>query len=562
MRTRSLALILAVSGGFAQEFRLEKLPAPGLSPTGRVDGAIAYDDRDRRVYLFGGRDTTTRNDLWSYSIEERTWTQLRPSGTAPAARFGHSLLFDPQRRRLILFGGQASGFFNDTWAYEVETNRWIMLAGSRNAPNERYGHSAIYDSTRARMVISHGFTDEGRFDDTWAFDLSSNTWRDISPSAGGVRPLRRCLHHAVADSGGNQMLLYGGCASGFGPCPLGDLWSFDLTTSRWTEITGGTKPAPRQWYGMGFDASRERLVLYGGSGDRGALNDIWEFDPRSRSWTSVTVAGDMPLARQRHEAAYAPGLNGVLFFGGSTNSGLSNDLLLFTARAGGAGPRFTAAGVVNAFSNQAGPLAPGSIATIYGAGLGPEQGVAASFEENGELRRTVAGVTVAFNGIPAPILYVQAGQANVQVPYELAGLDEASLEVKAGDLVSPSVRVSVAATSPGLYSAVFRPDGTTVSAMSPARPGELLVIFATGLGVTAPAARTGFATNTPDLRPAAPLQVRVGGREGAIEFAGLAPGTAGVVQMHVRVPEGAGTGPVGLELRAGDAETRIAVLLE
>jgi uncharacterized protein (TIGR03437 family) len=562
MMTPSVVLLLALGGAYAQEFRLEKLPSSGLSPTPRVDGAIAFDDRERRVYMFGGRDTAARNDLWSYSMQERAWTELRPSGTAPGARFGHSLLFDPQRRRLILFGGQASAFFNDTWAYEIETNRWTLLAGSRNAPNERYGHSAVYDASRGRMLISHGFTDEGRFDDTWAFDLSNNTWRDISPPAGGVRPLRRCLHHAVADPAGNQMLLYGGCASGFGPCPLGDLWSFDLTTGRWMEISGGAKPAPRQWYGMGFDDSRGRLVLYGGSGDRGVLNDIWEFDPRARNWTAVTVAGGMPLARQRHEAAYASGLNGVLFFGGSTNSGLSNDLLLFTSQGTASGPRFTASGVVNSFSNQAGPLAPGSIATIYGTGFGPEMGVAAGLGDNGELPRSIAGLTVLFDGIPAPILYAQATQLNVQVPYELAGLAQASLEVKAGGIVSPAVRVAVAATSPGVYSTVFRPDGTAVTAMNPARSGETLVIFVTGTGVTVPAARTGFVADTPGQRPAAPLQIRIGGREATIEFAGLAPGTVGAVQIHARVPEGPGPGSTRLELLAGDAEASIALPLE
>lgn len=102
----------------------------------------------------------------------------------------------------------------------------------------------MLDSARDRMIISHGFTDEGRFDDTWALNLSTNRWQDISPSSN--RPLRRCLHHAVLDAEGNQMLLYGGCASGFGPCPLGDLWSFDLTTQRWTERSGGLKPPERR----------------------------------------------------------------------------------------------------------------------------------------------------------------------------------------------------------------------------------------------------------------------------------------------------------------------------
>ncbi|MBL8233960.1 MAG: hypothetical protein JNL98_36025 [Bryobacterales bacterium] len=563
MISRFLALTLVVSASLAQEYRLEKLPSGAAAPSGRVDGAIAYDPQNRRVYMFGGRDSTVRNDLWTYSVERREWTQLQPAGSPPPARFGHTLIFDPQRRRVVLFGGQSSGFFNDTWSYDVEANRWTMLAGSRGAPNERYSHSAIYDAPRDRMVISHGFTDEGRFDDTWAFDLSSNTWRDISPPGGSARPLRRCLHRAVADPSTNRMLLYGGCASGFGPCPLGDLWAFDLLTNRWTEINGGTKPAARQWNGMGFDAARGRLVIYGGSGDRGSLNDLWDFDPRTNSWTAISVAGDAPLMRQRHESAYAPDLGGVIFFGGSTNTGLSNDLLYITTRAASAsGPRFTAAGIVNAFSNQSGPIAPGAIVSIYGSGLGPDTGVATTFDESGALPRATAGVTVTVNNIPAPIFYAQSGQLNIQIPYEVAGARDALIEVKVGGLVPPGVQVPVAAASPGLHNAFFKADGSLITPSNPSRGGDIIVLFATGAGVTIPAARTGAVTNTADLRPAALVQLRIDGQDAQIEFAGLAPGTAGVLQINARVPNGVASGARSVQLRIGDAEASASLTVE
>jgi hypothetical protein len=120
-------------------------------------------------------------------------------------------------------------------------------------------------------VIFHGFTSEqGRFDDTWAFDLATNSWRDISPAC--ARPLRRCLHHAVNVPQSDQMLLYGGCSSGFGPCPQGDLWSFELANGQWKEITSNPRPAPRQRHGMVFDDNRGKLVLFGGVGGP-PLND-------------------------------------------------------------------------------------------------------------------------------------------------------------------------------------------------------------------------------------------------------------------------------------------------
>jgi len=125
------------------------------------------------------------------------------------------------------------------------------------------------------MVISHGFTDAGRFDDTWAFDFRNNSWANISPNSN--RPLRRCLHHAAYDSANSRMYLYGGCSSPFGPCPQGDLWVFDLNRNEWTELKLIGIPPAREHYGMAFDATRDRLVVFGGAGP-GLLNDTWEYD--------------------------------------------------------------------------------------------------------------------------------------------------------------------------------------------------------------------------------------------------------------------------------------------
>jgi hypothetical protein len=310
-----------------------------------VDGAIAYD-ASRRIFLFGGQDSSPRNDLWAYSLERRQWTEVQAGGSRPPARFGHTMILDPQRRRLVVFGGQGSGFFSDTWAYDIERGSWRQLSPDPAGPVPRYGHSAIYDGARDRMIVSHGFTSAGRFDDTWAFSLSSNTWREISPPSN--RPLRRCLHDAAYDPAGNQMLLYGGCASGFGPCPLGDLWSFDLNNHRWTERTGSARPPARQWSGLQYDGRRGRLLLFGGSGGGGLLADTWKYDPAADAWTESPLQASAPPGRERHEAAYAADLGATFFFGGRTGSGPTNELWMLAASAGSGPPE----GVAAAFDSR------------------------------------------------------------------------------------------------------------------------------------------------------------------------------------------------------------------
>lgn len=160
-------------------------------------------------------------------------------------------------------------------------------------------------------------------------------------------------------------------------------------------------------------------------------------------------------------------------------------------------------------------VAPGQLLTLYGTNLAPE-GVALS---NGGFPTTFNGVTVTFNGIAAPILYTAANQINLQVPYEIAGESQVTMEV-ASQSVSPAVSESyvlaVAARQPsifvgaasfdapifdiatcngasigGLQPLAFNADGSLNSCGNPAPAGSTVTIFLNGLGVTSPAQVTG-----------------------------------------------------------------------
>src|SRR6266404_2037052 len=150
----------------------------GIVPTPRADAPVAYDSVGRQLAMFGGQDgSSDRNDFWLYSVDRQQWTQVNPAGVSPSPRHGHTATFDPIRRRVIVIAGQGASFFGDVWAYDFRTNSWTQLNADLNGLTPRYGHSAVYDAKRDRIVISHGFTSAGRFDDTWAFDLATNSWR-------------------------------------------------------------------------------------------------------------------------------------------------------------------------------------------------------------------------------------------------------------------------------------------------------------------------------------------------------------------------------------------------
>lgn len=538
------------------------LPSGDTAPAGRVDGTIAYDPATRQIFLFGGQANEFLNDLWVYSMDQRSWSRVNVSGTLPPARLGHTLLWDARRSRLVMFGGQSRSFFSDVWAFEVARGSWTQLARDDAGPSRRYSHSAILEAGRDRMVISHGFTNSGRFDDTWAFDLANNTWRNLTPS--GTKPLRRCLHHAVHDAERGQMLLFGGCASGFGPCPLGDLWAFDLNTNTWSERTGQVKPAPRSHYGMAFDDARGRLVIFGGQGNS-TLGDTWEYDANRREWREAALLGAAPPGRSRHQGAYASDQKATFFFGGTKSTGeRTNELWMMGAppEASNAAPRYTREGVTSVFRAEGVPVAPGQLVSIFGTGLGPMNGLSFALDPvTGLLPSSGSGVSVTWNGVPSPLVFARADQLNVQVPYELSGSGEARLVVTVNGQAGSPVTLPVTPTRPVLFPGAWNSDGTVNSETNPAKPGDVIVLYATGQGITVPASQTGSRPKNGFPEPAAATVVTIGGADAEILFRGQAPDTVGLMQLNVRVPRDAGPGATRVILKVGERQSEILVYI-
>jgi uncharacterized protein (TIGR03437 family) len=106
--------------------------------------------------------------------------------------------------------------------------------------------------------------------------------------------------------------------------------------------------------------------------------------------------------------------------------------------------------------------------------------------------------------------------------------------------------VAIAATAPGLHGAAFK-------------TGGVITLYVTGAGSTNPPAATGELANEPFASPAAPVELRVSGQRAEILFAGLAPGTAGVLQINARIPEGVSGPAMAVTLRIGDSETTATV---
>jgi uncharacterized protein (TIGR03437 family) len=173
-----------------------------------------------------------------------------------------------------------------------------------------------------------------------------------------------------------------------------------------------------------------------------------------------------------------------------------------------------------------------------------------------------AGVSVTVNGIPAPIYFARADQVNVQIPYEVDGQQAATITVNYNGVASSAETVRIAASVPRLYPGIFNQDGSLNSAGNPAPAGSIVVFYATGQGATSPPSGTGRAAAAPYPSPVAPVRVTIGGQDVEILFAGLAPATAGVMQVNARIPEGIeATAGVALYLSVGNTTSQKGVTL-
>ena len=303
-----------------------RIEASGERPSARRDHALVADAEGKRAFLHGGRDSSgQRDDLWTLEVDTATWRRVQPSGAPPAARFGHNLVYDAPRERLVLFGGQAGAtFFADSWAYDIRANGWTQLLKDGAGPRMRYGAGGTLEPGGQALLVTHGFTNQGRFDDTWRHVLGGPAaWSELSP-ASGERPLRRCLLRTVDDPQRGRVLLFGG-QSNEQPF-MDDLWTFEVTARRWQRLAATSAPSPRNLYSWVRREDAPAAVLFGGQTREGPANDVLVLDLATGRWQSITPEGAAPPARAAHDAAWLSARRSMLVVGGTGTAGNVDDV--------------------------------------------------------------------------------------------------------------------------------------------------------------------------------------------------------------------------------------------
>ncbi len=215
--------------------------------------------------------------------------------------------------------------------------------------------------------------------------------------------------------------------------------------------------------------------------------------------------------------------------------------------------------LLNSAALSAGPVAPGTLVTIKGAGLS-YRSESAQQDGDASLPLELGGVEAVFNGAPLPLLSISPEEIQAQLPYTIGSASSANLYIRAerpdaAPLISNPIAVPLAPASPGLFAftgteprigILLHAAGDNNSAAdapvttdNPASPGEVLTVWAAGLGDVGDP-ETDAIEGVPFGGAAAPVLVpvsaTVNGRSAEVESATLPEGAIGVYQVRILLP--------------------------
>ena len=286
-----------------------------------------------------------------------SWTQLLPGGPLPAPRDDSSAVYDSANNTLVLFGGNATGCtfspsLNDTWLLSnanglgASPPQWTQIFPSGLLPGVRRGQTAVYDPATDRMIVFGGDPvgcAVTKYNDTWVLVNASGahgppSWVQLSPA--GSLPPARSDHSAVYDQAHNRMII----AGGYGPAGnLNDVWVLTNAnglggTPTWMQLSpAGGPPSATGLRAVAYDPTSNTMIVFGGTNCCNYVyyNETWLLTNANGlggtpQWINLTPSGTAPSARAGASAVYDAPTNTMTIFGGGGSGGHTNETWALT----------------------------------------------------------------------------------------------------------------------------------------------------------------------------------------------------------------------------------------
>ncbi|KAM9173211.1 host cell factor 2 isoform 2-T2 [Pangshura tecta] len=243
-----------------------------------------------------------------------SWRRV-PSSTGPVPRSRHGHRAVAIRELVIIFGGGNEGIADELHVYNTATNQWFLPAVRGDIPPGCAAHGFVCDGTR--ILVFGGMVEYGRYsNDLYELQASRWLWKKVKPQppSVGSLPCPR-LGHSFSLYG-NKCYLFGGLANESEdsnnniPRYLNDFYELELQHGSgvigWSiPMTKGILPSPRESHTAIVycrkDLGNPKMYIFGGMcGCR--LNDLWELDIETMTWSRPETKGTVPLPRSLHTA--------------------------------------------------------------------------------------------------------------------------------------------------------------------------------------------------------------------------------------------------------------------
>jgi N-acetylneuraminic acid mutarotase len=309
------------------------------TPEARFGHRMVYDSFNKRTLLYGGSledpDTVYFDDTWTFDAFTNEWTKLNPV-TKPIGRISPGLAYDSDDQVIVLFGGfggpGTGSRLSDTWLFDVKTGNWREAKPARS-PQARSDMGMTYDSKLKKVVLFGGLYDKtpGVLDDTWIYDIPSNTWTELKPVS---KPRPQYGLSIVYDSVNEKTLLYEGHWIVTWPSEHGydgGVWTYDYTGNTWMKLDPEASPLGRYWFGATFDQDKIRMVVFGGAQTSVTpIENTDIYNPIKNIWEKPEGALNPPK-RILNFMSYDAENKVVILFGGAVSSTSQNGLISFKA---------------------------------------------------------------------------------------------------------------------------------------------------------------------------------------------------------------------------------------
>lgn len=344
------------------------VPDGGAAPSPRFNTHLVFDAARKRLVLFGGQAATGNGSAINYQdtweFDGAAWADVTGAAAPPPGRGHSAMAYDPVRKKVVLFGGArdfapipAGSALDDFW--EWNGTQWSPIAITGKKPGPRTAASLAFDPDRNRLVLYGGFDVDFDLNEVWELPSGATTWEHRTQL-----PLPRSAA-ALGQKGPDEALLFGGYMTAGGR-NLGDTWRWK--NGRWSPLSGAGPtarsdaslafhggiallaggqqsatvypadsfamgpgsddwvaipgPTPRSQAAMGHDPKRGLTVLFGGKNAGGRLADTWVFD--GTAWAQKTTA-TTPPARKDAALLFDPVRQQLVLIGGSRTGGVISD---------------------------------------------------------------------------------------------------------------------------------------------------------------------------------------------------------------------------------------------